>query len=379
MKKEIIVLGDIEMGAGTLTDDFISDNALAKLVNSLAKKKHPVDLIFNGDTFDFLKCPVIKDNKRSYPRYITPEISVEKLHLMYQAHKKVFMAIKSFLKTSKKHKVIFIYGNHDYDLIYRWVQSELRNILGYPDQVFFSLNYEQHGVYTEHGHMYDLFYRMNLNNMFLTHQGKKILNMSWMAFGMISKAMKHKEAHPFMDRIQNRHTLLTQNKDFAKLVKWESIKHLLQTIFYYPFRYMSDPTYTLPRDVMKEMFRRLKSLQLELTGIVDIFLQSKKPVLKKNKIIVFGHIHDRYIDERPNNVILQPGSWRDDYEFNQKNGKLIPRTKYYIQIQVKDSGLTWKVIPVIINRKVLEFKKIIKDQKKWLRIVAEQEGYTPRQ
>ena len=62
--REIIVIGDIEMGAGTLTDDFISDKYLVKLINSLTRKKHPVDFVLNGDTFDFLKCPLIEDRKR---------------------------------------------------------------------------------------------------------------------------------------------------------------------------------------------------------------------------------------------------------------------------------------------------------------------------
>ena len=70
-KKEIIILGDIEMGGGTLTDDFISDNTLTKLIYSLCNKNAPVDLVLNGDTFDFLKCPYIVNNAASYPRHIT--------------------------------------------------------------------------------------------------------------------------------------------------------------------------------------------------------------------------------------------------------------------------------------------------------------------
>ena len=53
MKKEIIILGDIEMGGGTLTDDFISDKTLAKLIYSLCNKNVPVDLVLNGDIFAF--------------------------------------------------------------------------------------------------------------------------------------------------------------------------------------------------------------------------------------------------------------------------------------------------------------------------------------
>ena len=45
--KEIIVIGDTELGCGDLHDDFISDKLLSKLIRSLAKKKHPVELVLN--------------------------------------------------------------------------------------------------------------------------------------------------------------------------------------------------------------------------------------------------------------------------------------------------------------------------------------------
>ncbi len=59
MERETIILGDIEMGGGTLTDDFISDKALSHLIRTLSQRAHRVDLVLNGDTFDFLKCPSI--------------------------------------------------------------------------------------------------------------------------------------------------------------------------------------------------------------------------------------------------------------------------------------------------------------------------------
>jgi|GEM_PF-4842695 len=71
LHKEIIVLGDIEMGGGTLTDDFISDAPLSELILELCQRPHPVDLILNGDTFDFLKCPYQKYGRLVYTRHIT--------------------------------------------------------------------------------------------------------------------------------------------------------------------------------------------------------------------------------------------------------------------------------------------------------------------
>ena len=68
--KEIVILGDIEIGGGNLTDDFISDNAFYELVNSYCSKKNPVDLVLNGDTFDFLSplcCLICISDARTSP------------------------------------------------------------------------------------------------------------------------------------------------------------------------------------------------------------------------------------------------------------------------------------------------------------------------
>ena len=101
LEREIISLGDVEMGAGNLTDDFISDRLLAELIIELCKRPHEIDLVFNGDTFDFLKCPYFKVNQLSYPRHITEDISLNKLNLIYHAHNKVFRALKKFFKNKK--------------------------------------------------------------------------------------------------------------------------------------------------------------------------------------------------------------------------------------------------------------------------------------
>ena len=98
IQKEIIVLGDIEMGAGNLTDDFISDNALFELISELKERPHPVDLILNGDIFDFLKCPYFKQNQLVYTRHVTEDISLSKLNLIYKAHERVFYALKRFVR-----------------------------------------------------------------------------------------------------------------------------------------------------------------------------------------------------------------------------------------------------------------------------------------
>jgi len=136
MQKEIIVIGDVELGSGNLTDDFISDRALSTLLVSLGQKSHPVDLVMNGDTFDFLKCPFYKDGKATYPRHITKEISLMKLQNIYRAHERVFKAWKEFV-SHPKNNLYFTVGNHDHELVYPEVQEDIKVLLGGTENIHF--------------------------------------------------------------------------------------------------------------------------------------------------------------------------------------------------------------------------------------------------
>ncbi len=224
MKQEIIILGDIEMGAGTLTDDFIADKPLAKFIKHFAKKSHPVDLVLNGDTLDFLKCPYFKDGKEVYPRHITDEISLQKTQSMYKAHKPVFKALAEFVK-KKNNRLYFIIGNHDHDLTLSIVQKELEKILKSKSNVFFTFNYEHMKVYAEHGQQYDFLNQVNRSQLYMTHRGKPILNLPWVSFGLMSNFMFIKEKHPFLERIVPYPLLFSAHKPILHKLIWEGSIH----------------------------------------------------------------------------------------------------------------------------------------------------------
>ena len=373
-EREIIVLGDIEMGGGTLTDDFISDNALSELVLKLSHRPHPVDLVFNGDTFDFLKCPYIINQTTTYPRHITPEISMAKLELMHAAHKKVFDALHLFVRKSKNN-IYFIIGNHDYDLSYPQVQHQLKEYLGHHHNIFFSFQYEKHQVYAEHGHQYDLLNKINYKLMFLTYEGKRILNLPWASFGLISKYMHVKEQYPFMERIFPRPALLSWNRNIRKMVTFHSIRYIFLTLFYYPIRYAFDPTYTFPKKLFWNFFRRIKTKRWETDNIVSIFRKDKKHLLRKNKILIFGHNHRYSIKQKRKYVLIQLDCWRDEYLINSKAGLLTPKVKDYAQILITTAGPQWKVLQYPVKRSLFKLRSMTRDEIKYLRKAAKEEGF----
>lgn len=374
MDKEIIVMGDIEMGAGNLTDAFISDRALAEVIRSLAQKETPVDLVLNGDTFDFLKCPSQIVPTTVYPRHITKTVSLAKLELIYHAHRSVFDAVKEFVSVPN-HLVYFILGNHDQDLVYPEVQQEIQRLLGNTEQVVFpGLHYEQHQVYVEHGHQYDFLFQMNYQNIFLKHKGDSILNFPFVTFGLIDEFMRLNEQHPFLERIFPRPALLTHHRVIAREVNKRTMGYFLKSLLYYPFRFYSDPTYTFPTNIIRQLFRRIKTLNWDVDDITSIF--RKKAKLTRNKIYVLGHIHEKYLQKKKNQVIIHPGSWRDEYDFNPKTRELLPRMKRYVTITVTNNQPTYQLIDLPLHRSIFGFDDVLRQEKKYIQLAGQEEGYS---
>lgn len=375
LKKEIIVLGDIEMGAGNLTDDFISDKALAELISELEKRPHPVDLVLNGDTFDFLKCPYFVRNKLTYPRHITDEISLSKLNLIYRAHERVFLALKRFLR-KKDNQVYFLIGNHDPDLVHKKVQEKVRELIGNPKRIHFGLKYREHNVYVEHGQQYDLLTKINFNRLFLDYGDKQILNLSYVSFGLISQFMELKEEHPFLERIFPRDILFSLHKKVIKKVTRRSVDYLLKSALYYPLRYYFDPTYTYPRELFREFYRRWNNIHWDINEIIKVFKRKRRRSLSENKIYVLGHVHEKYIEDKDGTAIIHPGSWRDEYDLDLEQRKLISRPKRYVQIIVADEGTEYQLIEVPIKRSQLDFDQVINNELKYVKVAAEEEKFT---
>lgn len=361
------------MGGGTLTDDFISDKALSELILELKERPHPVDLILNGDTFDFLKCPYPRNGKYFYTRHITKEVSLAKLELVYNAHRQVFESLKSFVH-SGRHGLYFTFGNHDMDLVYPEVQERIKEILSAQHNVHFVVKYHNHNVYVEHGMQYDALNKFSFKRKYLSHHNKNILNLSWISFGIITQFLKLKEEHPFLERIHTHKVLFTHHPYILKKITFRAAKYLLKTIIYYPLRYFTDQTYNFPYGILREFYRRVKLSHWDVDKIIRVFKRNKRKTLHHNKIYVLGHVHETYIENKKNIVLIHPNTWRDEYDM-EPSGKLVPRGKHYVQILVSDLGHDFQLVDYPIKRSILDFDKVVKNERKYLQQVAEEEEY----
>ncbi len=378
MKQEIIVLGDIEMGRGTLTDDFISDKSLSKFFIELSKRKHPVDLILNGDTFDFLKAPYMKDGTKTFPRHISSEISLQKIEGIKSAHIKVFKALTNFAK--KPHnRIYFIIGNHDLDLNHKEVQDKIKEFLKSTKNVLFTTCYEEFKVYAEHGHEYDFLQKVNMSNIYLTYKKKTVINFPWVSLSLMTNFMFMKEKHPFLERISPQPILFTAHKPILHKLVWEAFKYLFMSIFYYPVRYILDPTYKLPKGLIAEFIRRVRNVHWDVDQIKDIFKRRQKKIINRNKVNVLGHIHEKFVEETKDYVIIQPGTWRDEYIMDLKTKVCTLKKKRYVQVLIdNEDQLKWSLKEYPVKRSTIKFEDILKNEITVLRKAAEEEDYPLR-
>src|SRR3989344_2939151 len=375
MKKKVVVIGDVEMGAGTLTDDFISDKALSELIRILSKQEEPIDLILNGDTFDFLKCPYIdqKGNK-SFPDHITEQISRQKVLQISKAHQRVFDAWKEFVK-NKKNSLTFIIGNHDPDLIYPGVQEQIYTLLKRKENIFFKTIYQQHRIHVEHGHKYDLMSHMDFDKFSINHKGNTILNLPWISLGVIRNFLSIKEEHPFLERIKPLKVMFSVYPLISKKLSKRFIQFLVKSLFYHPWRYYNDPTYDFPRILRRELYSRLKNFNWEIGDLISSFKKNLKHN-DHNKLYIFGHEHKKYVEEI-SVVILEPDTWRDEYILDSKLRILEAKKKYYVEITINENDdLQWQLNCWPIKRSLLKFDEVIKDEFAFLHHAAKEEEYS---
>lgn len=151
------------------TKEFYIDESLVQFIDHIQAKAagHKVELILNGDIFDFDSVmslpanPIYKINWLETRRGLFPkqEKSLFKIKTILDEHQKFVAALRQFILNG--HKVVIIPGNHDVELHFPNVQKEVRNFLDLPEDkqeglVFTGWFYiSNQDTLIEHGHQQD--------------------------------------------------------------------------------------------------------------------------------------------------------------------------------------------------------------------------------
>jgi len=337
MKKLSLSFSDIELGSGNKTDDFVEDDLLCETIrnNFHEQDKYPVDLVLNGDIFDFMKCPY----KGEHPRHITEKVSIGKLQSMAKAHPKVFKVWKEWLERSKKSRIIFVLGNHDYDIIFPEVQEEIKNLIAGKNKkirnriVFPGVEFNDGVVTFHHGSQFDQVFRIDEKKLIHYKKdliGEPYLLHPWGHNALYEYFINYKKAFYLLERIFPRQkAMMLLPQKYYRRAFTGTILYLLKTFFYTQIRHWNDNLYRLgPAELyfyIVSMFKKEFDL---------IIMDNARRHLRRSdyKILVIGHNHKRGIHEVKNDRIINTNAWRDEFFFYKKDGKFHPKNKSYAYI-----------------------------------------------
>lgn len=152
-----IILSDLHLGKGDRLDDFEADEELTAFIHYLTAQNEPIELIFAGDTFEFLQIRV--PNVGDYD--FSSEAAEKRLRTILSAHAGPVRALCEFI-AQPYNQLTFLIGNHDFELHYSDAKESLRQALGLQpndEKVRFGISYEGGGIYLEHGNQFDAWNR----------------------------------------------------------------------------------------------------------------------------------------------------------------------------------------------------------------------------
>lgn len=153
------------------TKEFFFDESFRNFLEAIDKQAHPqkVELILNGDVFDFDSVTSIPENPSfrvtwlEKKRGLNPEEdkSEYKTRMILQDHPVWIKAVSDFIK--KGHKVIIIIGNHDLELHFKRVQNLILESFELTEEELTRIKFceffyiSEGDTLVEHGNQYDPF------------------------------------------------------------------------------------------------------------------------------------------------------------------------------------------------------------------------------
>lgn len=151
------------------TKQFFYDDVFARFLTKIEEMSqgHSVELILNGDIFDFDSVmrlprePVFRVSWLEKHRGLFPiaERSKYKIEVILNDHAEFVQSLREFVM--RGHRVVFVIGNHDLELHFMEVQEEIRRHLNLPtekrDEVRFVewFYISNQDTLVEHGNQYD--------------------------------------------------------------------------------------------------------------------------------------------------------------------------------------------------------------------------------
>ncbi|MBW2736905.1 MAG: hypothetical protein JRH20_31365 [Deltaproteobacteria bacterium] len=320
------------MGAGGALDDFPHSPFLGELIVDYTRGKwadNPIDLVFNGDCFDFLKTGV----NDAWPYHINKEIALRKLDSVLGAHSAFLEAIDTFVhRGGGRNTVHFVTGNHDAELLFPAVQRALRNACGGHELVRFpgfELNIGP--VHFEHGHQFDPLFRMDPAHTFVSRDAEPLLNLSWAAIGLLSIVMPMHPILYFYDRVLPRSLLFELFPDLRELFTALAWRYWTKD-FWRGFLIEKDPLLRFEWTMAKEVIKRIAFRNTEV--IIDNQNLADDLARGDYQLHITGHLHEIGYRQVGAQRVIQSGAMRDEYFIGAGGTSFKPTLKGFVEVLI---------------------------------------------
>lgn len=344
VKKVILVISDVHLGAGVhvqgrrnILEDFHFDKEMVEFLEYYSTgiyASKEVELIINGDFFDFLAIPYVPffDDE-----FWSEKAALEKLKICVKAHIEVVEALKKFCDQKKKN-ITYILGNHDAELIFESCQNYLLEKLEQSGKDSFRFKTEEEynpvkSVAIKHGHLYEFAHTYDPKDCIVkSNDGENYFLPPWGSYYVMRIINKYKQERTYINCVKPIRNFLIWGIVFDPLF---TLRFIFSTCQYFIMvrmfglfkqrkmaikRFLEDTMYEL------ELFR-------DFDSIVHDFFNERDEI----ETLIVGHTHEATLKTYPQGkTFINTGTWTKMYNLDfakkQDGYKLT-----YAQIEVKES------------------------------------------
>lgn len=335
MKKKLkLVVSDLHLGTGRMFEDgsnnpleeFYYDDKFVEFLEFHTKGKYAdyeVEIILNGDIFNFLQVPY----KGHFLTVITEAVTLEKIKQIVAGHPKFFHALKHFAKGEGR-TVTFVVGNHDQGMLWPAVRAYINEVLE-ANVKYKNIVYFFDGVHIEHGNMHEVANRFDPRKFFLKKDlPEPILNLPFGSHFFIDFVLKIKDKYPDVDKIRPFHRMMRWAL-FNEF--WFTVKGSFKLLMYFTRSvFITDSRRSWPfKRILRIFFDR--AIYPDLSGAARRILQDEKV-----SIVIFGHTHVyQYRQFERGKEYFNTGTWTEVTSLDIASlGRLIKLT--YVMLEYEE-------------------------------------------
>ncbi len=358
INKVFLVLSDLHLGAGTMfenkknhLEEFHYDKELVEFLKYYSSGDYAnkdVELILNGDVFDFLAVPFVKyfDDE-----FWSEKAALDKFKIILEAHGEVLDGFIEFIKIKKK-KIVYMLGNHDAEMAFpslrEYLLSKIPEDLWSNFEIFFDHSGEYRpveGVSIKHGHEYDVSNRFKLSKSIVEDdKGEKYFIPPWGSYYVIRVLNKFKSERSDIDAVRPVKKFIINGLIYDTLFTlrfaFSSLYYFFMVRFIYFFK-QSKSLNKFIKHIKREtiLFKDYESLTQDLLRYAS-----------NTKVLIMGHTHlPTFRTYQDGSMFINTGTWTDMHymDFSKSDQGLLLT---YAQINILDKKIKESEEQDLINK-----------------------------